>query len=68
MGRVSIIDYGTGNIRAFAIAIETTGGLPEICRDPESVIRAEKLLLPGVGAFKAGYEKDLPRWFKGMSS
>ncbi len=56
MGRVSIIDYGTGNIKSLCSAIETTGGLPEICRDPETVIRAEKLLIPGVGAFKAGYE------------
>jgi len=46
-----IIDYGMGNLRSVEKAVETVGGKPTISRDPDAVRKAERLILPGVGAF-----------------
>ncbi len=46
-----IIDYGMGNLRSVEKAVETVGGRPFISGDPEVVCQAERLILPGVGAF-----------------
>ncbi len=63
---VVIIDYGSGNLRSAAKAFERAAGAggPEICVSDkaEDVARAERIVLPGVGAFadcKKGVE-DLP--------
>ncbi len=49
---IAIIDYGMGNLRSVQKAIERTGGCAEIVRDAAAVQKAEKLILPGVGAFR----------------
>ena len=50
---VAIIDYGVGNLRSVEKAFAATG-CDVIISDDESVLRAaEKLVLPGVGAFGA---------------
>jgi glutamine amidotransferase len=46
-----IIDYGMGNLRSVEKALAAVGGRPVISGDPERVRRAERLILPGVGAF-----------------
>jgi imidazole glycerol-phosphate synthase subunit HisH len=46
-----IIDFGMGNLRSVEKAVEAVGGHPRISADPEIVRRAERLILPGVGAF-----------------
>jgi imidazole glycerol-phosphate synthase subunit HisH len=46
-----IIDYGMGNLRSVEKAVEAVGGRPAISRDPDAIRRAERLILPGVGAF-----------------
>jgi len=46
-----IIDYGMGNLRSVEKALESVGGRPVISGDPEDIRRAERLILPGVGAF-----------------
>ncbi len=46
-----IIDYGMGNLRSVEKAVEAVGGRPLITRDPEAIRNAERLILPGVGAF-----------------
>ena len=46
-----IIDYGMGNLRSVEKALESVGGRPRISADPEAVKNAERLILPGVGAF-----------------
>ena len=46
-----IIDYGMGNLRSVEKAVEAVGGKPGITRDPDSVRKAQRLILPGVGAF-----------------
>jgi imidazole glycerol-phosphate synthase subunit HisH len=54
---VAIIDYGSGNLHSAAKALERAAreeGLVEsivVTRDPEKVVRADRVVLPGVGAF-----------------
>ena len=54
---VAIIDYGSGNLHSAAKAFERAArGMenPEkivVTRDPEVAFRADRIVLPGVGAF-----------------
>lgn len=56
MDKIAIIDYGLGNLYSVERAVLAAGGLPYISRDPEKINTADKLILPGVGAFKAGMD------------
>jgi glutamine amidotransferase len=49
---IAILDYDMGNLRSVSKAIEHVGGECQITRDPDQVAKADKLILPGVGAFK----------------
>ena len=49
--RVTIVDYGMGNLWSVANAIHYLGAETEICKSPEKIRNAEVLLLPGVGSF-----------------
>lgn len=55
---ITIIDYGSGNLRSAAKAFERSAqesGLNEkvqVTNDPEIVAKADRIVLPGVGAFK----------------
>jgi glutamine amidotransferase len=51
---VTIIDYGLGNIRSVQGALERIGVKVRISSDPQAVLEAERLLIPGVGAFGDG--------------
>lgn len=51
MMRVAIIDYGLGNLHSAAKALDRIGAEAIITSDPEIVMSAEKVVLPGVGAF-----------------
>jgi glutamine amidotransferase len=46
-----IVDYGMGNLRSVEKALENVGGRPLISGDPDKVRNADRLILPGVGAF-----------------
>ena len=48
---ITIIDYGSGNIRAIGNIYDTLKIGYKIAKSPEEVMGAEKLFLPGVGAF-----------------
>jgi glutamine amidotransferase len=48
---IVIIDYGMGNLRSVQKAIEAVGHEAAITSDPERVRDADKVILPGVGAF-----------------
>lgn len=54
MKQVSIIDYGIGNVLSVKRAFENQGAQIEFVSTPEEIMQAEKLVLPGVGAFKDG--------------
>jgi glutamine amidotransferase len=49
---IAILDYEMGNLRSVSKALETVGGVCQITRDPKVVAKAEKLVVPGVGAFR----------------
>ena len=48
---ISIVDYGMGNLRSVQKGFEHVGAAARIVRTPEAVRDADKLVLPGVGAF-----------------
>jgi len=52
-----IIDYRMGNLRSVQKALQRLGGEAVIVRDPEAVRNAERLILPGVGAFTDGMDQ-----------
>lgn len=47
-----IVDYGMGNLRSVQKAIEKNGAQADISSDPERIAAADKIILPGVGAFR----------------
>ena len=47
---VTIIDYGAGNLRSVAKALESLGHAPLVTNRPADVAQARRLILPGVGA------------------
>ena len=51
MMKITIIDYGMGNLHSAAKALEKVGAQVTVTRDPELVRQADKVILPGVGAF-----------------
>ncbi|MDP6776589.1 MAG: imidazole glycerol phosphate synthase subunit HisH [Candidatus Latescibacteria bacterium] len=48
---IAIVDYGMGNLRSVQKAFERVGHSAVVTAQPEDVRRAEKIVLPGVGAF-----------------
>ncbi len=52
--QICIVDYGLGNLRSVAGAVEKCGHVPVISRDPAVLRASGKLILPGVGAFPDG--------------
>ena len=49
---IAIIDYGMGNLRSVQKGFEKIGAEAVITADPQVVLEAEKIVLPGVGAFR----------------
>lgn len=49
---IAIVDYGMGNLRSVQKALERVGGDAQIVQTAEAIRRADKVVLPGVGAFR----------------
>jgi glutamine amidotransferase len=49
--KITIIDYQMGNLRSVQKGFEKVGHAAAITSEPGEVVRADKLVLPGVGAF-----------------
>jgi imidazole glycerol-phosphate synthase subunit HisH len=49
---VALIDYGSGNLHSAAKALERAGARLSVTSDPEDVRNADRIVLPGVGAFR----------------
>jgi imidazole glycerol-phosphate synthase subunit HisH len=49
---ITIIDYGMGNLRSVQKAFEKIGHAAVVSSDPAQVTAADKVVLPGVGAFE----------------
>lgn len=54
MKSVTIVDYKLNNLRSLENTLQRSGYAVEVTSDPERVRHAEKLILPGVGAFRDG--------------
>ena len=48
---IGIIDYGAGNIKSVEKALIMLGEEPVVSSDPEKIVKADKVILPGVGSF-----------------
>ena len=47
----AIIDYDAGNLKSVEKALAFLGDSPRITRNPEEILAADRVILPGVGAF-----------------
>ena len=60
---IAIIDYGMANLRSVQKAFEAVGAHAQIVSEPKEVERADRIVLPGVGAFQDAVrtlrEKDM---------
>ncbi len=54
---VAIIDYDAGNIKSVEKAIQYLGAEAVLTRDRGEILNADKVILPGVGAFKDAMDK-----------
>ncbi|WP_294326886.1 imidazole glycerol phosphate synthase subunit HisH [uncultured Sphingomonas sp.] len=51
---IALIDYGAGNLQSVANALKAAGAANlAITADPDAVAKADRIVLPGVGAFAA---------------
>lgn len=48
---IVVVDYGMGNLRSVQKGFENVGSTAVISRDPAEIQKADRLVLPGVGAF-----------------
>lgn len=48
---IAIIDYDAGNIKSVEKALLSMGETPVLTRDPEVILQADHIILPGVGSF-----------------
>ncbi|MBO4514415.1 MAG: imidazole glycerol phosphate synthase subunit HisH [Lachnospiraceae bacterium] len=48
---IAIIDYDAGNIKSVEKAVQYLGEEAKVTRDPEEILSADGVILPGVGAF-----------------
>lgn len=51
MTYVAIVDYGMGNVVSVAAAVQHLGSQSKVTSDPAELARADRIILPGVGAF-----------------
>lgn len=54
MPQVTVVDYGMGNLLSVSRALEHCGAEVLLASDPNLITKAERLILPGVGAFADG--------------
>ncbi|HUT76367.1 MAG TPA: imidazole glycerol phosphate synthase subunit HisH [Polyangia bacterium] len=54
---IGVLDYGMGNVRSVLNALAFLGATGKLVADAASAGEAERLILPGVGAFGAGMRR-----------
>ena len=54
---IAVIDYDAGNLKSVEKALAYLGETPVITRDREELLAADKVILPGVGAFGDAMER-----------
>ena len=54
---IAIVDYDAGNIKSVEKALQFLGEEPIVTREKETLLQADKVIVPGVGAFGDAMEK-----------
>ena len=54
---IAIIDYGVGNLFSLCSSLNSIGAEAVVTPDPDTIRRADRIILPGVGAFADAAEK-----------
>ena len=54
---IAILDYGVGNLFSLCSSLEYIGADVKVTGDPDEIRRADKIILPGVGAFEEAAKK-----------
>ncbi len=54
---IAIVDYGVGNLRSVARALERSGASPKLVSEQDELASAKGMVLPGVGAFKPALDR-----------
>ena len=57
MAKVAVVDYGLCNVDSVLRALEHCGASPFLARDPTDLKAADRIVLPGVGAFDQAMER-----------
>ncbi len=58
---IAVIDYGMGNLRSVSKALELVGGQVIVTSNPDEIVGADAVVLPGVGAFGHAMDNLLQR-------
>ena len=58
--RISVADYGVGNLHSIRKALELAGACPVIESNMRNILDAEVIVFPGVGAFDRAMERLMP--------
>ncbi|MDK2981501.1 MAG: imidazole glycerol-phosphate synthase subunit HisH [Chloroflexota bacterium] len=53
---IAIVNYGLGNLHSVQKAVAFVGGEPLVTDDSQAILSAQKIILPGVGAFADGMQ------------
>ena len=69
---IALVDYGMGNLRSVEKALQRVGGKVRMAKDAETLAAADRVVLPGVGAFgdcmrnlsKQGLIDPLKQWIR----
>lgn len=69
---ITIIDYGAGNLRSLVNSLRAIGCEPRLAETPAELAGAQRLILPGVGAFgdclseidRRGFTEPVRKWFR----
>lgn len=54
---IAVVDYGVGNLYSLTCSLAHIGAESKVTRDPERLANADKIILPGVGAFGDAADK-----------
>ena len=63
---IAVVDYGVGNLFSLQSSLRAVGADSVIASDPETIRSADRIILPGVGAFGDAAEKLRARGLSGL--
>lgn len=58
---ITIVDYNAGNLRSVKRACDAVGIESGFCKDPDELLRAERIIFPGVGAARSAMDTLVDR-------